>query len=252
MTRGEKGFRRAPVRFWLCAAAAGLLVHAAGLALLHVEPLPETSVLIERPYASILSGQAEPVPRDSFDRIALMDTSPLFLPTRWNTTSGNLQAIRGRKPGELFDLYSPELSFDDSPAAAELSLRLQIVAEPHEHLLVRDRFPFSSLGRQDYEPPELRGRFAVVEVYSFDGHAPEYQFEVTKDKVPESVDEPTYSADSLIFTFQVSSVGFMGSLFLVESSGDDELDEFFRGQVTESLREKGGLDSGYYRVEVGP
>ncbi len=245
-------------RFWKISVACGLLVHLIGLVLLSVDPVPETPILVERPYLTLTPAGQQPQLDDfgGFDRVALLDTAPLYLPNRWNTNSGNLDAIRSLRPRELFDPFPPRLSFAESPAAAELSLRLETAADPWEIVLGRDRFPFSSLGRVDSERPGGPARFARVGVFRFGESVPIVEIEVSPDEVADAFEEAVYPGDPMTLSVQVSAFGGLGSLILVESSGRQELDAFFRhgfrARLRDAWREAGELTAGYYRVEVGP
>ncbi len=256
MTKGKKEIRGGrpgmPWRFWGIAIACGVLVHALGLSLLRVNEIPEPPVFIERPYAAIGDGADGSLPDGSFDRIALLDTAPLFLPSRWNTTSGRLEEARARRPADLFDLYSPELSFGDSPAAAELSLRLEYVADPREQLLAGDRYPFGALGRYEREPPGREERFARVDLYPVRGGDSRRGFDIPPGDLPEELTETRYPTDPALFTLQVTGAGSPGPLFLVESSGSDAIDGFLRRRIREWLAAEGFPGPGYYRIEAGP
>ncbi len=245
-------------RFWKISIACGFLVHLLGLLLLRVHSVPETPILVERPYLTLTPAGQQPQLDDfgGFDRVALLDTSPLYLPNRWNTDSGNLDAIRSLRPRELFDPFPPRLSFAESPAAAELSLRLETAADPWEIVVGRERFPFASLGRVDSERPGDTVRFARVAVFRFGESVPIVEIEVSPDEVADRFEEAVYPGNPMVFSVQVGSFGGLGSLILVESSGREELDTFFRHGFRDRLRdawsEAGVLASGYYRVEVGP
>lgn len=243
-------------RFWYLAVGGGLLVHALGLGLFRIEPIPESLLLVERPYLTLSDRGGDERRGTGFDRVALLDTAPLFLPSEWNTMSGNLARIRERKPADLFDDFPPELSFEDSGAAAELSLRLEGTAEPRPLLLARDRFPFAPFGRSDPVRETETTRFARIEVFRFGGAEPVYRFAVPAEEGSEAFDEATYPAEPMAFSVQVGPIGVLGAIFLLESSGSDEVDGFFRERVRENLREEfrrnGGPGRGYYRVEIGP
>ncbi len=243
-------------RHWGIAISAGIGVHAVGLALFSVDPTPERQLLVERAYLTMTHGGSEAVRGLGFDRVALLDTAPLYLPSRWNTTDGDLERIRGRQPEELFDLYPPRLSFGDSPAAAELSLRLETAGDPRELLLQADRAPFASMGRRDREPPSTAVRFARVEVRRFGAGQPVRRFDVSSDTVGEHLDETVYSGVPMAFTLQIGRAGEAGSAFLLESSESDAIDAYFQQNLGDLLqdefRRNGGLKGGYYRVDIGP
>ena len=258
MEPGAKEKASSGKRFWRIPIACGVAVHVLGLVLFRVDPAPETSILIERPYLTFTPGGAVSGGDGvtGFDRVALLDTSPLYLPTRWNTTSGYLDAIRSLRPRELFDPFPPRLSFADSPAAAELSLRLETAADPREIVLGRERFPFASLGRVDSERPGHAVRFARVAVYRFGEPAPLFEVEVLPDEVADTFDETIFPGEPMAFSVQVTGFGGLGPFVRLQSSGREELDTFFRDGFRERLRdawrERGELTPGYYRVEVGP
>ncbi len=240
------------MRFLLVGTAAGVAVHALGLFLLRVEPVPEHPIRVENPYLALAGGGAESSPNDAFDQLALLDTAPLFLPTRWNTSSGKLEVIRGRRPGDLFELFAPRLSFDDSPAAAELSLRLDEVASPRDQLLPRDVFPFTALGRHQGEASPGDDRFARVELYPVVGDGSRFGFDVPRDAVPAEIDADRFPGHPVTFSLHVTALGSLGPLVLVESSGDDSLDRFMRQTLRQSLVSRPPGRSGYYRIEIGP
>lgn len=232
--------------------AVAVLVHFLGLALFKVEPVPGMPVVEDRSYLSLTSEEFGEFSRGSFDGIELLDSAPLFLPSQWNTTSRNVDSIRSRKPADLFRLYSPALSFGDSPAAAELSLNLEPIMDARESLLAGGRFPFASFGRVDRVTPGFPERFAQVMVYAYGQSEPVRQFEVGRGDLPEEVETGRYSAPTMAVSVHVSPTGILGPGFLVESSGNADIDRFFRRKATELIRESGGLNAGYYRIEIGP
>lgn len=145
----------------------GVAVHLAGFLIFRVvsNPLPDREP--EGSFLQFLSAGAMANEADLEEQAILFDSAPLFIPTRWNTSSQVLAAIEG--PDWQFPDFEPaiDLSADLEPSTRILSERLD-VAEPMDLLALRYWTFFDEFTSASYEETALPKTGSFAEVYLVD------------------------------------------------------------------------------------
>ena len=181
----------------------------------------------------------------SNDEAVLLDPTPLFLPTKWNATQ---RSIAPREAGGKFQGYdTPKWSFREN----ELKLGLPspiAVPEGIAEAVVSDAsgVPLVGIGHagSPVASPEARKGFVNV-VAARSGRT--IWKTIVKENIP-----PSGAWQPLEFFAAVDPAGLIGPLVLTSRSGNDEVDGFFAGYLSRSLRLGSQLAPGFYRITVGP
>jgi len=218
------------------------------------------------------------------------DPSPLFLPTRWNAGAGGMPETLFQEAEELFEDYAPKLRFAregigigllgnaDSAvtsAVASASARASELVFSDE-----DSFGLSVIGRREEELARLPERGARLEVVATNANglaatgalaeaaldvltevargAPERvetavaRRVIVRDLVPPASFSGADNWRPLELAAVVDAVGLVGAVMIVQSSGVEAVDEFFRDYVMSQLHLGERVGPGVYRILAGP
>lgn len=245
MSRVGKGRTRRTGTILLVVTGA-VLLHVAGLILFHAESVGSRQREAERADVSLMpQGGAEEHSLALREQAVLLDSTPLFLPTRWNVV--NEPAVRGldRRPGDVFSVYAPELSLENFEIGeTDLQETSPATLDGLRHIEAAPFHAFRGVPKSPAPLSERTVKFQVVlpatgeEVFSV------------------SLDEPLPARGQLwgpaVFGVQVTTLGLAGAPVLLEGSGVEEVDSFFNQRLRESIFTKRLPEPGYYRVLVGP
>jgi hypothetical protein len=226
-------------RIWAGAAAAGVFAIVI-LALLVRVPEPPLKLVGTTPPTV---GMVDPVVTMA---TLLRDPTPLFLPTRFN--SSRIDYVPS-EPGGAFAGFQPKLSF----AEAELDLRLPsssaIPASPAEALAGDPPgAPFLGFGRREAVVQPLSRRTAYVEIHEAGSGRTVFGQAVTDTHPPAS----SLPWQPMEFMAAVDAAGLVGPLVPTARSGVDDVDSYFGRYLADSLRVGQRLAPGFYRIIVGP
>jgi hypothetical protein len=182
------------------------------------------------------------------EQMALFDTGPLFLPTRWNAAAASGQSRSEITPGEIFPLYDARFAQPEGAAAARMA------AQPPQQRLSLDEFTgggdsLRAFGRVDRAPLAPSQRLAVLEIRQFDTGRLALTLEVRAEAEAASR-WPDWSPAE--FALLVHPEGMFGPPQLSRSSGVEEVDSFLRAHFESLPPLEWGLEPGYYRVLYGP
>jgi len=192
------------------------------------------------------------------DEALFFDPSPLFLPTRWNAGAVGMPESILQEAEELFEDYAPKLRFAREGVGSGL-LGNADSAEARASELVfadEDGVGLSVMGRRAEEPvrlPERSGRLEVVATSAQvrQGNATARRV-LVRDLVPPAVPSGAGNWQPLELAAVVDAAGLVGTVTLVQSSGVEAVDEFFRDYVVRELRLGARVGPGIYRILAGP
>ncbi|KXU35155.1 hypothetical protein AXK11_07360 [Cephaloticoccus primus] len=180
------------------------------------------------------------------------DPSPLFLPTPWNAGQARLPELLLQEVEELFGDYAAQLHFaregvgadlpGNADATAARSLALGLTAGEEGARLL-------ALGRRGQEPPRLSARAGRVEVISPQRAEPVITAELRELGAAAAA---AGNWRPLELAALVNEVGLVGGVQLVQSSGVEAVDEFFRDYVVRRLHLGERVEPGLYRILIGP
>lgn len=252
---GSSVARRLVPPLWLFVVLAGGAVLAV-MAWVRLPPVPgEAGWLVkadERATGMVLTAppRTEEEEDSVREELALLDPTPLFLPTRW--TSGGAVAARGvdQEPGTTFRDFGAWLVFSDKHPTTSL----RAGAEPPEGALaalalIEDpaRRMSIALGRRDGEVPRLPARAGRLEVIAAgDGRT---RLELALVLPAELVGEDWAPVE---FIALVDVEGLVGRPMALGSTGSERLDAALPALLARDRRIGVSLGAGSYRLVVGP
>lgn len=236
---------------WLGASGGGVLLVLVIVLLFRVPrpPAPPAKPLQAAPSLRIRSVQAKtPDPIFSEDA-ALLDPTPLFLPTDWNSGARPLELPAfDRQLGQEFPpedrLSEPQLAAIRKDPSQRIGNVVDVLTDkpPGRPLL-----GLGQVNRPDLLQP-VSARGGRVDVFDAATGQPVYSHSLEASVRPPASDlwKPAE------FSAAVDAAGLVGPVVETASSGVDEIDAFFRGYLDRSLKLGLRLSPGLYRITVGP
>ena len=232
---------------WAAAIIAATGLTALALALFRAPrrsaPAPEP------PKLTVGLGQAREGSPDAvpYEEAILHDPTPLFLPTRWNSTP----EVPRPEPGDAFLPYPPELVFATNQLTLNLPPTIPVPANPAEALVADPPGnPLLGFGRTDASVPVLPARGAFIEIVGAGSGVPVLSRALADARPPTAA-----PWQPLEFVVQVEPAGLVGPPVLTAGSGVQKVDSYFGGSdgyLAQNLRVGELLDPGFYHIFVGP
>ena len=234
---------RSAKRRWVLSAIGAALLASSVLWLFRVTPTlnPPAQKSIARKTVTLVNELDQAVNDES----VLLDPTPLFLPTKWNSTQRELAS---REPGGRFQGYDlPKLSFAESELKLGLPSPIATPAGPAEAVAADASLGvLAGFGRTSLTlaPADARGAFVEIEVAA------------TSRKIlaqPISVAPPAKATwQPVEYAARVDVAGLVGPLVVTARSGVEEVDSYFANYLIRTLRVGERLPPGFYRITVGP
>lgn len=196
----------------------------------------------------------EPVKRDGVGRVeltkvvrgeaALLDKTPLFLPTEWNTAHKEVVLPQS---GGAFSDYAPKYAYDEAELKSLKPTAPTVLSVTDALLLAPPGPALLGFGRSEIKAAVLEKRGAFVEVLRANGGKRVLAKTLTE------VEPPAAAVwGPLEFLATVDAMGLTGPLVLTVRSGTEEVDVYFQKYLTQKLRIEAMLGPGIYRIYVGP
>lgn len=242
-----KAQRQSEPRLWLW-ATLGAACLGIGFILMFQAPHStnnkEHTTVQSRDYARSIG-----VPQVGFRRVApeeasLVDPSPLFLPTAWNTAQKDVALP---KVGGAFADYPARFTYD------ELEFRL-LAPKNNAGVNLAGVLGLNSpdaallgIGRGAVQLPRLVQRSAVYEVTQANGGK-----WVMAESLPEAHPPGEGAWEPIEFLAVVNAAGLSGPMVPTVRSKIEEVDAYFSNYLTQNLRIGSKLAPGVYRIWVGP
>jgi hypothetical protein len=175
----------------------------------------------------------------------LMDPTPLFLPTEFN--SSRIDYVP-REPGGAFAGFPFKMTFSDSELELDLPPATAVPATPAEALAGDPPgAPFIGFGRADPVVEPLSPRAAYVEIVDAGTGRSVLEMPLADARPPG--DAPWRPME---FIAAVDPSGLVGPLVPTSRSGADDVDTYFGRYLADTLRVGQRLAPGFYRIIVGP
>lgn len=184
------------------------------------------------------------------EEMALLDPTPLFLPTRW--TSGGAMAARSgdQEPGTAFRDFGPSFVFAENDPALSLAVGAEPPLAPVVALAMIDdpsRRTSIALGRRDLVVPRLPTRAGRLEVIAAGDGRTRLELELA---LPVELEGEDWAPVELIALVDAS--GMVGRPMALGSSGNERLDAALPALLAQNRRIESSLGAGSYRLVVGP
>jgi hypothetical protein len=176
----------------------------------------------------------------------LLDPTPLFLPTEFNSSR---IAYVPTEPGGAFAGFSPKLTFSD----AELQLHLPppaVVPGSPADAIAGDPpgAPFIGFDRADPVMEPVSPRAAYVEIVDAGTGRRVFGTPVADARPPAS----SVPWQPMEFMAAVDAAGLVGPVVPTTRSGVVDVDAYFGRYLADTLRVGQRLAPGFYRIMVGP
>lgn len=179
----------------------------------------------------------------------IFDPTPLFLPTKWNTSQRPLPAAVGPQPGQVFSPFGAQLVYGKEELALPIEASRALPKSPLDLLNEPSRDPFVGFDRQDLALAPLPARFGVVEVRRMDSVEAALEFPLDRAVILPAGRLDWQPAEYVI---TVTVGGLLGRPANTASSDVEEVDVFLRDYLSKNLHLGERLAPGIYRVVVGP
>ena len=218
-------------RRWAVAAVGAVAV---GLGFLNLVRIPEPVSFRETTNATgnsrvgltrVLQGEA-----------ALLDKTPLFLPTEWN--SARKEVILPESGGVFAD-YAPKFAFEEAELKPLKSRALNAVTATDALDLAAPGPAYLGFGRIESKLEDLGARGAFVEVKEAGSGKV-----VLAEAIPEAKPRSAVFWQPAEFMVVLDAAGLC--------TGAEEVDSYFQKFVAQNLRLGARLGPGSYRIWIGP
>lgn len=184
------------------------------------------------------------------EQAVLLDSKPLFMPTRWNVASSLQNIARLRDEAELFARYEPVVRLGPGRGIPDIEALSSATTSVEALLRRHPAYPLRGFGQT--EDPEahapLPDRVAAISVENLSGGPAPAGFPLSG--LPE-MEPPGRLWNPAAFMLVIDPRTSGGRPLRVASSGNVEWDmALARHLASEAFRQR--LAPGYYRVTVGP
>jgi hypothetical protein len=223
---------------WLAAACGAAVI---GFGLLFWFEAPSAS---SNQAAGSLRHEPLVVQRVVAEEAALLDKTPLFLPTEWNTS---IKDVSLPKTGGVFADFPPAFAHKEGDHS------FGVLRSDQEGLrgailnLERPNSAFLSFGQKAQSLQVTPKAVGHLEVYSAKDGIVVIREALTLDLPPETIN---WSPIELMAV--VSAAGLVGPPISITRSGRDEVDLYFADFLVKVFRIGEKLSPGVYQIVVGP
>lgn len=176
----------------------------------------------------------------------LIDPTPLFLPTEFNSSRTNY--VR-REPGGAFAGFPAKMTFSDAGLDLHLPPPIALPATPADALAGDPPgAPFIGFDRPDPVVEAVSPRSAYVEIVD-EGTGRSVFGAPVNDAHPPASSVPWQPME---FIAAVDTAGLVGAVMPTVRSGVGDVDTYFGRYLADTLRVGQRLEPGIYRIIVGP
>lgn len=226
-------------RTWTWAAIAGVIVLVWFMYLVRVPVTRLEEALPPAPSVRLV----DPVINKE---TMLLDPTPLFLPTAFNSSRKDYVPL---EPDGAFAGFEPKLTFDPTELELNLPSPTAVPGSPADALAGDPPgAPFIGFGRANLVVEPVGRRGAYVEIAEA-GSGRTVFGKAVADAHPPASSLPWQPME---FMAAVDSAGLVGSVVPTTRSGIDEVDAYFGRYLVDTLRVGQRLAPGFYRISVGP
>lgn len=226
-------------RRWIL-SIAGTLIVGAGIVALFRSPGAPQQVHPAKPTGA---GRVE-LTKVVRSEAALLDKTPLFLPTEWNTAHKEVVLPQS---GGAFSDYAPKYAYGEAELRS-LKPTAPVALSATDALTLTPPGPaFLGFGRSEVQTAILQKRGAYLEVLHAKGGRRALATALVEAEPPKAA-----VWGPLEFLATVDAAGLTGPLVLTAHSGVEDVDAYFQKYLTQNLAVGARLAPGLYRIRVGP
>lgn len=246
-------------------AGASVLVRIVHLPTPATRPAPATADTLN--ITRIDSGHRNQVLREE---ALLLDPTPLFLPTPYNSSSTEISSMRHREPGETFAAFPPKRAFSDEAFAIPFPDPVKIPARPVDALVYgQTQTPFALIGRFERPETPLAPRMAFLEVVHMKTGRTLLSLPLPLPAKPETAATPdadttmmtppealtTTAWRPIEFLAAIDDAGLVGDPTPTGAgSGSPAIDQYLENYLMRTLHlgAQRELSAGFYTLRIGP
>lgn len=239
---------------WIPVTAGALMVVAGFTALLRVPPPATQPPRLGSAAVGLTRLGGAVAEEDLRDEVALLDPTPLFLPTRWNTGRSAPAGDGERLPGTVFADFPPNLTFSQDDPNIRFPAAVAVPAGPVAALRPgQGGAATGTLARADVTVAALPRRLGYLKVMHADTGAVAWSGELVRPdgETPDQPPPPDLWSP-LEMVAAVSPVGLVGVPALTASSGSEAWDDWVPRYLAGAQRLGARLPPGIYRIQFGP
>jgi hypothetical protein len=175
---------------------------------------------------------------------ALLDKTPLFLPTEWNSAR---KEVVLPESGGVFADYAPMFAFAESELKSLQSRVLSAVTTTDALALAAPGPAYLGFGRAEPGPENLGARGAFVEVKeAASGKV------VLAETIREAKPSNAIFWQPAEYMVMLDAGGFCGPPIITARTGAEDVDSYFQKYLAQNLRLGTRLGPGSYRIWIGP
>lgn len=177
----------------------------------------------------------------------IFDSEPIFIPTRWSESSEPLKNIVNDSP--LFENYEPITTLYDQNTVLDVISDSVAIATPKDLLSNKYINPFSGINQSDPHFFQSNRRTATLTIQNLNNSSIVETREIT-EKPDFEINDQLWSP--LVFLLVIDETLPMLSPLLIESSGTEEIDNFFKSILAAQKIKLSSLPADYYRATISP
>lgn len=174
----------------------------------------------------------------------LFDSEPIFLPTEWNKSSNKIENVIGEP---LFRDFPPIITLYDLQKLESIINEHPSVSSPADILNNKFVSPFVGINQSNISisPPINRKAHIMIQSLNNSNIVASYGI-IGASNLNEELWIP------IEFILVVDESGPILPLFVIESSGSEKIDLYFRNYISKLIFQHTPLPEGYYKISVGP
>lgn len=180
----------------------------------------------------------------------MFDSEPLFLQTTWNAQPERFPDYQGLVENSPFTNFAPRVALEQTNLDdfARVEQAPFVLQRPSDSLLLDEGNVFTGLASDDSFGYELESRSAVLSISSLQGGQRTVSRSIQSDELPLSNERLWQKCR---FHLLIDIRGLIGQMFLVESSGQEDVDRLVQYYLL-NANALGDLSPGYYSIVVSP
>lgn len=180
------------------------------------------------------------------EQAIIFDSEPIFIPTEWNEA---LDPFKNIAKDSLFQDFPPVTTLYDQKMLLTITHEYPAISSPSGVLNSKFINPFIGINQNTPNTFPLKKRTAYVTVKNLNTSKIVEEYEIISDPDIQMNDQLWVPMEFLLI---VDESGPIMPLLITESSGTEQIDNYFKNHIPESQLKLSSLPAGYYKILVSP